>query len=242
MRFKTVIFDLDDTLYPEWDYIRSGFRAVERFLLAAGVGCTDLSTNWYQLRRTGEHKVFDSWLRSGTDAAEIVAALFGDSEAALRTLIDVFRGHEPDINAYPGIEEMLNLIRNQPDAETAVCLVSDGHLSTQRAKWRALGLSRFFDVVVFNDELGRECWKPSPAGLNLVLATLQREASDAVYVADNPLKDFDAAHRAGVYAIRLRLPDGVYSSIEGSGSGSSDVEVTSIQDLKDLLLGGVRLG
>lgn len=237
MRFKTVIFDLDDTLYPEWDYIQSGFRAVERFLLSAGVSCTDLSSDWFQLRRTGEQKVFDNWLRSGTDAAENVTALYGGSEAALRTLINVFRDHEPEINAFLGIEELLSLIQNQPAAETAICLVSDGHLSTQRAKWRALGLSRFFDVVVFNDELGRECWKPSPAGLNLVLEKLQREASDAVYVADNPLKDFDAAHRAGLCAIRLRLPDGVYSSIEGSGSGSPDVEVTSIQELEHVLLG-----
>lgn len=237
MRFKTVIFDLDDTLYPEWDYVRSGFHAVEDFLVSAGIGCAGISTVWYQMRRTGEQKVFDNWLSSGMSETENVVALFGGTEAAVGVLIDVFRGHEPDINAHPGIEELLTQIRNQPGGETAICLVSDGHLDTQRAKWKALGLSECFDVVVFNDELGREHWKPSPTGINLALAKLQREARDAVYIADNPLKDFVAAHRAGVSAIRLKLSDGVYSSIESSGSGSPDVEVTSIQELQHLLLG-----
>ena len=31
-KFEAVLFDLDDTLYPEVDYVRSGFTVVAKFL------------------------------------------------------------------------------------------------------------------------------------------------------------------------------------------------------------------
>ena len=32
-KFKAVIFDLDDTLYPEIDYVISGFRVTANYIL-----------------------------------------------------------------------------------------------------------------------------------------------------------------------------------------------------------------
>jgi putative hydrolase of the HAD superfamily len=93
-------------------------------------------------------------------------------------------------------------------------LVSDGHLAVQRRKLAALGLAHHFDAVVFSDEWGREAWKPSLVPFMAVLERLGVEASEAVYVGDNPAKDFLGARRAGMFAVRVCRPGGEYARLE----------------------------
>jgi putative hydrolase of the HAD superfamily len=230
VRFHTVIFDLDDTLYPEWDYIRSGFVAVERFLVEAGVeGCDGISDRWFRVRRTGERRVFDLWATSDETAARQARDSVAPTETLVSVLIDVFRRHEPSIEPFPGIKELLTSLTSDNHGECRVGLVSDGPLEVQRAKFARLGLEQYFHATVFSDELGRHNWKPSPAPFLEVLRRLNRTATGSVYVADNPLKDFAGARAAEMKSIRLRRSDGVYASIEATDTEyQPDEEVTSV--------------
>jgi putative hydrolase of the HAD superfamily len=83
-------------------------------------------------------------------------------------------------------------------------LVSDGDPAIQRAKLEALRLRDAFDVVVFSDELGRDCRKPNRAPFDVAVTRLGVEPGRAVYVGDSPVKDITGAMSAGLRAIRVR--------------------------------------
>lgn len=236
MRFRTVIFDLDDTLYPEWDFIRSGFRAVEQHLTSLGVNCCGISERWYSIRRAGEPRVFDRWLNSAEPSARQAWQHFGSSQHAVNALVDLYRTHEPIIDPHPGVIDLLAKLRWSQNGHVKLGLLSDGYLRTQRAKLTALRLTNFFDAIVFSDELGREHWKPSPTPFFEVLERLGSTGDDAVYVGDNPTKDFLGARRAGLSSARLRLPTGVYSGLDPDDeSHRPDFEFDYLESLGDWL-------
>ena len=236
MRFEAVVFDLDDTIYPEWDYTRSGFVAVEEALIASGVlqaSADRISEEWYRLRRTGEPKVFDRWIEGHDPRADRCIEHWGDGSHAIEALIELFRSHEPTISPFPGIVELIHGLRQR---DCRIGLVSDGSLSVQRSKFRALGLAQVFDSVVFSDELGRANWKPSTAPFTEVLRQLDVSADVAVYVADNPLKDFLGPRRCGMQSIRLHMSSGVYSGeVAPSVDHAANVTVHGVSQLSELL-------
>ena len=199
--WQAVVFDLDDTLYPERDYVLSGFRAVAswaeaRLGIPAGEG-------FARLRRLHEGGVrgdtFDRWLAaSGVSDRRLVAEL-----------VEVYRGHDPVLAPSPGVPELLASLRRR----SRLGLVSDGYLSVQQRKWAALNLARYFHAVVFSDRWGREAWKPSTRPFEAVLRELGADAGGAVYVADNPAKDFLGARGVGMGTVWLRQGGGEYAHL-----------------------------
>ena len=223
MRLKAVVFDLDDTLYPERDYVLSGFRRVARWMEYRGGGPAERSFD--ELRHLVDSGVrgetFDVWLqRRGLEAA-----LSAD-------LVDVYRSHHPKIAPFPGVRALLRRLSRR----ALLGLLSDGYLEVQRAKLDALRLRRYFDAVVFSDALGREAWKPSPAPFQAMVARLRVDPATAVYVADNPAKDFLGARRAGMTSIRVRRADGIYGALEPTTSEHApDHEIGALGELLTLV-------
>ena len=196
MSTQAAIFDLDDTLYLERDYVRSGYRAVGEHLRAMG--------------RTG---TFERWLWARFERGQAAGAFdamnehfaLGLSPADIAALVEVYRNHRPTIAPLPGIVELLSLLRPQ----YALGLLADGALPAQRLKLAALKLERFFDAVVFTEEIGRDAWKPSPVGFEL----MQRKMGTVplAYISDNPAKDFVAPNRLGWRTIQLLYPGQVHA-------------------------------
>ena len=65
-----IVFDLDDTLYEEITYVRSGFKAVANYLSRNyKIGTTkNIYSQFVQLLKTqGRGKVFDSFLDNQND-------------------------------------------------------------------------------------------------------------------------------------------------------------------------------
>ncbi len=179
MKNKAVILDLDDTLFPESSYVRSGFLAVAEW------GESELriaqSESAVYLNEAFESGIrantFNMWLKHfGLDASTIL----------VQQIVDVYRNHEPDISPFDEVPSILRKLSKS----YALGLVSDGYLEVQKKKFAALQLSHYFDAICFSDELGREHWKPSPRPFQVVAERLQVPAADCVYVGDNPNKDF----------------------------------------------------
>ncbi len=205
-KLQAVVFDLDDTLYPEQAYVFSGFQAVavwaeEHLGIPAAQGVAEL-------RRLFEEGVrgdtFNRWLEShGFKPDDWV-----------HQMVRVYREHDPHIAPYPEVPDLLRRLRPR----YRLGLVTDGYVETQRRKLAALGLTLFFDVLVFSDEWGREAWKPNSLSFEIVLERLNISGPEAVYVADNPLKDFLGARRVGMWTVRIRSPEGLYSHLEPPSS------------------------
>jgi putative hydrolase of the HAD superfamily len=81
--------------------------------------------------------------------------------------------------------------------------------------------------------LGRDAWKPSPRGLTTLLERMGGvDPAEAVYVSDNPAKDFKAARNAGLRSVWVRRDGGVYSHLEPqSPDYAPDVEIASLSEL-----------
>lgn len=221
---QAVVFDLDDTLYPERAYVLSGFRAVARWAEArwaipATQGYEELHTLFAQGVR-GD--TFNRWLQQhGLDPAPRIPQL-----------VTAYREHEPELAPFAGIPALLARLQ----LTRPVGLVSDGYLAVQRRKFAALGLAHHFGAVVFSDSWGRAAWKPSPVPFRAVLDQLGAHPEGAVYVGDNPKKDFLGARRLGMATIRLRLLDGEHYTLEPTGDEyAPDRTVGSVADLAALL-------
>jgi putative hydrolase of the HAD superfamily len=134
------------------------------------------------------------------------------------------------------LEEDVRDLLSRLRAARRLGLVTDGRLAQQQAKARALGLPWLLDALVFSDELGPEKWKPHPAPFWALLERLGIPAAEAVYVGDNPAKDFLGARRAGMRSVRLRRPDGLHAAAEPeSAEASPDAEIRTLSELEGLL-------
>lgn len=221
-RWQAIVFDLDDTLYPEEAYVHSGFRAVaawgaEHLDIPATQGYIELE----RLFREGVRgDTFDRWL-AGHGLC---------SDGVVGELIRTYRGHAPAIAPFPEAPPLLERLGR----EHRLGLLSDGWAEVQNAKLDALGLRERFDAVVITDELGREAWKPSPRGFEVVLERLGGVAAGrTVYVSDNPAKDFLGARRAGLRSVRVRRPEGVYAALEPqTEEHAADADIERLEDLE----------
>jgi putative hydrolase of the HAD superfamily len=202
MLIRAVLFDLDDTIYPQAEWLRGAWRAVSKAAAALGLDPGALES------------ALVSICAEGSDRGRIIdraLAHTGAPETPLASLIEAFRSHAPrSLTPYPGARAALNRLRR----EVPVGLVTDGDVGIQHDKLRALGLSEAFDVVVLSDAMGRGLRKPHPAPFQRALAALGACAEEAVYIGDRPDKDVAGAAAAGVRAIRVFT--GEYASVPGT--------------------------
>jgi putative hydrolase of the HAD superfamily len=192
---KALVFDLDDTLFAEETYVRSGFQAVADWLEGAGLLSADqaFAEMWSAHVRGERGRIFDA----------LLAARPACGQVSVSDLVQVYRAHAPDIKFYPGIEALLD---EAVARSLRVAVISDGFLLAQQQKAQALGLSRWADPILFTDQWGRPFWKPNPAPFRKVQETLQVGPAEIVYIGDNPAKDFQAPNSLGWQTIHLVMP------------------------------------
>ena len=227
-RVSAVLFDLDDTLYPERQFVDGGFRAVGDFLAPrSGRTSPELSARLWDLHvRDGRGHLFDTLVSELglPDLPELVAAC-----------LLVYRTHPVRLTAFDGVGDLLGWLRA---ADVRTGIVSDGNAAVQARKVAGLeSLAGAMDVVVLTDELGVGRAKPSPVAFRVACLMLDVEPSATIYVGNDPRKDFAGAREAGLRTIRAgRLPDeGGAPATAPVGSSEADVVVDSIQGLSSEL-------
>ena len=219
-----IVFDLDDTLYPETAYVRSGFQAVARYLLDAGIVTENLSDAMWALFVAGQRKqVFNLALTKAGVCAD---------DRLIGQLVSVYRQHEPQISFFPDAAAVLPLV-----CERHRCgLLSDGYREAQRRKIAALKLTALFEHIVLTDELGRACWKPAPDGYERVMQLFAERDGRFLYVADNPLKDFVTARRLGWRTVHVRRVGAVYAdAIAPDPAYQADVVIDTLERLPEVV-------
>lgn len=217
-----VIFDLDDTLICEHDFVLSGYAAVAK-LLAPLLGAPEQEL----LQRLV--KIYDSPNRS-----RAFNALLDPFERAdlVPFCVDTYRSHSPHIALTDSAETILGHMLGQ----VPVGVVTDGPLVMQEAKVTALNLRQRGIEVVCTDALGgRDAWKPAPAGLLEAVSKLGVAPNRAVYIADNPHKDFIATARSGVRSVRLRHEGQLHYSCQATNEGAPEFEVSDLLEINSVI-------
>ena len=101
------MFDLDDTLYLETDYVRSGFRAVAGKIEQAveTVPASELYTFLWESFEAGDRgNNFDRLLARYPEVAKVFSV--GD-------LVRCYRNHYPDIKLFPEVPEVINYCKKK---------------------------------------------------------------------------------------------------------------------------------
>lgn len=184
-----LVFDLDDTLFDELSYVRSGLQAVAKFVAAkTGTDSGRLNRHLEDALKTGRGEIFDRAFRA--------CGIY--SKGLVRASVSVYRKHEPEITLFPEADRCLNRFRDHP-----LYIVSDGNTTAQSRKIRALGLDGRVRFCFLTWRHGRRHAKPSP---HCFLKICQREnsvPSRVVYIADNPGKDFVGLKPLGFHTVRV---------------------------------------
>lgn len=173
---SVVVFDLDDTLYKEVDYLKSAFREIAQ-VLEKGTG----------------QKLYERMMSLYRANKEVFGTIIEEYQVETKTksdLIEMYRNHEPDIYLEDHIADKLKEIKRNG---MATGLITDGRSHTQRNKLKSLGLQNYFDEVLISEEFGSE--KPDPGTFEYIQDKLEGEGY--IYIGDNIQKDFIAPNNLG---------------------------------------------
>ncbi len=215
-----IIFDLDDTLYPECEFTFSGYRAVaSAFADRMGVGGDDLILRMQQL--------FDSPDRNRVFDVVVKEAGSPDSDKLVPEMVAHFRNHEPSIELHADARILLDQIAGQ----FQLGIISDGPCETQAIKVAALGLDSRIDHIILTDRWGRSFWKPHVRAFEEMTNQLDLAPQFCTYVADNPAKDFVAPNKLGWQTVRIVRPDGIYRTAIPAPNGQPQTTICSLDDL-----------
>ena len=174
---RVVVFDLDDTLYKEQDYLLSAYREI-----AAQIES-----------RYGLEAVFDrmcQWWQEGENVFQRLTDTYR-LDMTLDELLAIYRSHVPAIRLDEETKCQLDRLRQH----AILGLITDGRRLTQRHKIEALGLSAYMDAsdILISEETGFE--KPSDEPFRHIMA--RYPSRTYYYIGDNPAKDFVAPNRLG---------------------------------------------
>lgn len=215
-----IVLDIDDTLYLERDYVRSGFHAVGRWAQRE-LGIEDFSSlAWAAFESGSRRTIFDDVL---------TACGARSDDAVITELVARYRTHTPAITLAADARQGLDRWRDH----AALAAITDGPLSSQQAKARALGLDAWTSTVVFTADLGPGKGKPDPAAFELVQEKLGVDGKGCVYVADNPAKDFVGPRSLGWRTVRVRRRLSLHAEI--ASGDDVDHEITNLDQLDALL-------
>lgn len=182
-------FDLDDTLYPESMYVRSGQEAV--------------AADAAQLAGADAAQLYGLMVAAPSPAEgferlhDFLADKFGINMDVER-MVSIYRSHKPRLSLEPAHAQLLDSLARR--GHTLV-LISDGDFSRQMAKIEGLGLDRWFgprQIIIGTDRSNDKL-----SGIPFAEAERRFDAARRYYIADNPAKDFLWPNRRGWHSVML---------------------------------------
>lgn len=221
---KVVAFDLDDTLYCETEYAKSGFKAVSGELeRMTGVDRNMVYEAMLDAFKADSRRVFDRALESLDVAYD---------KKLIEALIEVYRNHEPDIRLFCDADEILEYLRIR---NYGIGIITDGYACSQWKKIKALELDKRADCIIVTDDFGRMYWKPHARSYEKLVSYFCISPDEAVYVGDNDEKDFITAKVMGIKTIKIDRSNGVYKNVNKTDEYKAELEIMNLLELKSYL-------
>ena len=178
-----VVFDLDDTLYKEIDFLKSGFGKI--------ASC---------LQNQQTETVFAKMMEFYNTGRNVFASIIQEYnlDYSITDLLNMYREHKPNIVLSSDSKELLDYLIKQG---CVIGLLTDGRKTTQYNKIESLELFRYIkrSNIVISEEFGSE--KPSEGNYRYFMN--QYPNDEYVYIGDNLKKDFITPNRLGWQTICL---------------------------------------
>lgn len=225
-RVRLLTFDLDDTLWPCFPVIHAAEREVHAWLeeaapeLARHYGIDDLREHRMQLARENPDKAHDLTglrLRSYRE----LARRHGLDEGIAEQANAIFRRARNRVSPYDEVVEVLRELR----PHFRLVAVSNGNAQIEQTP-----LAGCFDHAFMAERVGAA--KPDPALFHAASEATGISLAEAAHVGDDPLRDVEAARRAGMHAVWVNREGAEWPET----LPPPDVQVGDLWQLRDYLL------
>ena len=224
MTIKAILFDLDDTLYEEKLFVKSGFKEVAKFI-----------EDKFKINKKDFYKILVNIFNEGVRgnifnlALERMNIIF--DEDIIASMVKIYRDHNPKIKLAEDVESLLIKLKKV----YSLGIITDGYFEVQKKKVQALKLEELFDIIIYTDRYGREFWKPNVFGYKLALKNLEVSPEETVYIGDNPYKDFIGAKETGITTVRILKPEQEYSKVRLDKEYEADYEIRELHEIINVL-------
>ncbi len=195
--YEAFIFDLDDTLYSEKEYVRSGYKKIA----SAFPDIPNLEEKLLKAFKEGKHAIDYVLENEGIQGEK--------AEKLKAEWLSIYRNQAPDIHLY---KDALHVLNELKESGKYLGLITDGRPEGQRAKIKSLGIEPYFNKIIITDELGGpEYRKPCSRAFEEMQSAAGIPYKKMVYIGDNTQKDFFAPTRLGMGSIWFENKEGIYS-------------------------------
>ncbi len=218
---KALVFDLDDTLYNESDFVHGAFKVVAQYLS--------------RKHKLGRDELYRAMLRLLADNGR--GRIFNDIcdlynlDEDINNLVEIYRNAAPNISLYEDAEYFLNYCRGK----YKLGLITDGIHYVQWNKIRLLDLEKYFDCIIVTDDHGKDFWKPSIKPYVKMAEELWAAFDEMICIGDNPRKDFYGARQLGIYTVRIIRPVGDHMGLRLGRDYEADREISSMYEMKEVI-------
>lgn len=212
-----VIFDLDDTLYNELDYVKQAFRHVSNYIENRFHIDSDITYGecMKYLEAEGRGKIFNHIIEDNRLDEDI------------RTLVDIYRSTKPQLKVY---DDARNTISSLKNCGVKLGIITDGCRTVQHNKINGLNIRDEFDEIIVTDDYENAA-KPSTIPYEMIIRKWNVEPSECLYIGDNPRKDFVGARLAGVHTIRIIREMGDNMKLKAEAGYEADKDIYSLEEI-----------
>lgn len=197
-KYQIIIFDLDDTIYPQKNYDNPALLSVSKYLSKKIL--LDEKKIFLNLRRIKPlrrgkkpNKIFDSFLQKFSK---------NENKILVKKLVNIFQSYS------------CTELKNSPSLKKTLCelciykdlfLVTNGNLNRQLKKIKYLGISKYFRKIFILDGVKKKL-KPSINDVNYLVKYLNKnKKKKAVFVGDNLVSDKNFAKNLKINFIHFEF-------------------------------------
>lgn len=222
MNVKVIIFDLDDTLYNEIEFVKSGFNAVcEYFAQKYDLKKDELYRVMHKIfLELGRGKVFDKTLQH--------FSIYNASN--LKKSISIYRMHTPNISLPL---ESKNVLEYYYKHDFKLYLLTDGNKVVQNNKVNSLNIQKYFKKVYITHRYGIKHAKPSTYCFEQIAKKEGVAYKEILYIGDNINKDFVNIKKLGIRTIRIK--NGMFKEQVKSKDFHAEIDIASISEIKKVI-------
>ena len=205
---KTVLFDLDDTLFDHSHCAGAALAGVRRLHPSfAALDEAEFTRRHAEILEVLHLDVLAGKIDLDAARVERFRRLYAsaghdaDPDLATRTALTYREGYIASRREVGGASALLRAIRQH----ARVVVVSNNLLFEQQEKLRDCGLDRYVDVLVVSEEVGVS--KPHAKIFEVALSRAGSLPDEAVMIGDSWANDIEGARRLGIRAIWFTRTD-----------------------------------
>ena len=139
---KVVVFDLDDTLYKEIDFLNSAFNEIALIISSElQIESSNILSEMVGLYHAKKNVFLE------------ILNKYNSLKYTVNDLINIYRDYKPNISLSNEVKDVLNELKFK---DINLGIITDGRNRQQRNKINALGLDKYIKHIIISEDFGYE--------------------------------------------------------------------------------------